>query len=215
MEFEYLSWQFILVGVILTIFFLTIFFSIWDWFKTKKDSGLKEGENIVYYENGQIHAKFKIKNGKHDGLSNAWFENGNKKSEVQFNNGLYQGLTTHFYENGNVKERHVWDKGLKNGLFQKYDENGFITEDGIFLNDKVIKLNEYYLYGVFRGTKYFKDDEIPDGQWIEYYENGNKKNEITYSDGKYHGIGRMYDENENLRTEDHWVNGKKVSSKKM
>jgi antitoxin component YwqK of YwqJK toxin-antitoxin module len=40
------------------------------------------------------------------------------------------------------------------------------------------------------------------------------KNEITYSDGKYHGIGRMYDENENLMTEDHWVNGKKVSPKK-
>ena len=88
------------------------------------------------------------------------------------------------------------------------------TEIELMLISPYLKLNEYYVNSVFRGTKYFKDDQSPDGQWIEYYENGNMKNEITYSDGKYHGIGRMYDENENLMTEDHWVNGKKVSPKK-
>ena len=43
------------------------------------------------------------------------------------------------------------------------------------------------------------------GLWIKYYENGNRKHEVTYQMGKTIGPARFYYENGNIREEGKWV----------
>jgi antitoxin component YwqK of YwqJK toxin-antitoxin module len=42
------------------------------------------------------------------------------------------------------------------------------------------------------------------GLWIKYHENGNRKNEVTYQDGKPKGAARFYYENGNIQEEGNW-----------
>lgn len=42
------------------------------------------------------------------------------------------------------------------------------------------------------------------GVWIKYYQNGNRKNEVTYEDGKPKGPARFYYENGNIQEEGNW-----------
>ncbi|PLX18283.1 MAG: hypothetical protein C0599_12400 [Salinivirgaceae bacterium] len=43
-----------------------------------------------------------------------------------------------------------------------------------------------------------------EGVWIKYYENGNRKNEVTYENGKPKGLVRFYYENGNVQEEGNW-----------
>jgi antitoxin component YwqK of YwqJK toxin-antitoxin module len=43
-----------------------------------------------------------------------------------------------------------------------------------------------------------------EGIWIKYYENGNRKNEVTYEGGKPKGPARFYYENGNIQEEGNW-----------
>lgn len=43
-----------------------------------------------------------------------------------------------------------------------------------------------------------------DGLWIKYYKNGNRKNEVTYENGKPKGPARFYYENGNIQEEGNW-----------
>jgi len=43
------------------------------------------------------------------------------------------------------------------------------------------------------------------GLWIRYFENGNRKNEITYKNGKPIGPARFYYENGHIREEGEWL----------
>jgi hypothetical protein len=57
-------------------------------------------------------------------------------------------------------------------------------------------------------------DEPPkDGPYVEYYENGKKKSEAHYKNGKEDGLGTGRDENGKKTIEVHFKDGKEVSSK--
>ncbi len=43
------------------------------------------------------------------------------------------------------------------------------------------------------------------GLWVKYYKNGNRKNEITYKNGKPIGPARFYYENGHIREEGEWL----------
>lgn len=69
------------------------------------------------------------------------------------------------------------------------------------------KNKEYYSENCIKAEGFIKDGK-KEGQWIYYYENGNKFKEINYRMGIENGIWRMWYENGNLYIEDTMDNGK-------
>ena len=49
--------------------------------------------------------------------------------------------------------------------------------------------------------------------WIEWYENGKKKMESNYKDGKIIGLQVIWHENGQKRTERIWKDGEEISAK--
>ena len=53
------------------------------------------------------------------------------------------------------------------------------------------------------------NDTLEDGEWIEYYKNGQKKSISRYKNGLEHGKFEEYYENRQLRSLKEWKNGQK------
>lgn len=91
------------------------------------------------------------------------------------------------HENGNP-EFVVWMKGKK--------------EEAI-----VVKEEAYYADGKIEYTGFYKDEK-EDGTWVYYYDNGNKKEEINYSEGVLDGTTYEYAPDGSLRLEIHYNQGR-------
>ena len=50
-------------------------------------------------------------------------------------------------------------------------------------------------------------------KYVEYYENGEKKKEATYKDGKMHGFANSWHENGQKRYEETYKDGELISGK--
>jgi len=59
------------------------------------------------------------------------------------------------------------------------------------------------------------DGPPKDGKHVEYYENGKKKKEIHYKNGKPDGLGTGWHENGQKWYETHYKNGKEVSRREF
>lgn len=99
-------------------------------------AGILRGEQIFYYENGQIKERrnFDV-NGSFTGVFKSFFENGHLKSEGQYENGAMNGKWKFFFKSGNIKEIIFYKNNVENGLFIEYHENGKIAAEGTYINE--------------------------------------------------------------------------------
>jgi antitoxin component YwqK of YwqJK toxin-antitoxin module len=73
---------------------------------------------------------------------------------------------------------------------------------------------EYYDNGQKKSEWHYKDGK-PDGLWTEWHENGKKLKERHYKNGKPEGPWTYWNENGQKRREFHFKNGKEVSRKEF
>ena len=100
--------------------------------------GIKEGEWIDWYENGQKSFEKTYKYGKIDGLTIGWYQNGQKKEEGSFKDGKKDGLDTFWFENGQKKWSGYYTDGKKDGLWISWYKNGQKDSEGYFKDGKEI-----------------------------------------------------------------------------
>lgn len=117
-----------------------------------------------------------------------------------------------FSQNANDK------KVFLDSLFRETAEGNHkyyrITKDYYFAQESY-KTNTYYASGILQMEGTFKDNEayLKNGEFIYYYENGNKKTQVTYQKNK--SIGAYFDwyENGDKKTEGEYIlNEKKAQS---
>ena len=77
----------------------------------------ENGENIIYYTNGNIEEKYIKINGKRDGLYKSFYENGQLRSEINYKNGIEDGKSSEYFENGQISKVYSFKLGQKNGQF--------------------------------------------------------------------------------------------------
>jgi antitoxin component YwqK of YwqJK toxin-antitoxin module len=90
-------------------------------------------------------------------------------------------------------------------------EDGTLKSEYVKKGHDLVAVTNYYKSGAVKETGFFKN-EIPDGQWVTYSENGAKTAELSYVDGKRHGEFRVWDEYSNAYMEIHYAKGKIITA---
>ena len=133
------------------------------------------GRSSISYEDGQKEEEVEYKNGKRHGTATYWLPNGHKLIEGKYRDGKQHGPVTRWYETG--------QKGLvveqKDGkLHGKWTQWG-----GLF------GFGGNVWYGWDRERTHHLNLH---GRYTVWDENGQKRQEAEYKDGKRHGTGSYW-----------------------
>ncbi|MCC7303719.1 MAG: hypothetical protein IT233_13850 [Bacteroidia bacterium] len=156
------------------------------------EKNLRHGISTAYYPNGKIKSTVPFDKGKEEGTAFEYDGDGNVTRMVEYTFGFMKdqqvvnrkdgegrktGMWKEFYPDWKIKNEATYLEGKKNGYYKEFDTNGQL-------------LNVY---------KYFMDSLIKDAPELakldvktEYYEDGTKKYEGTFKDGKPEGIHNLF-----------------------
>jgi antitoxin component YwqK of YwqJK toxin-antitoxin module len=124
-----------------------------------------------------------------------YFDNGQIKKESSFQGGQEDGESTIFFENGKTREEGTWKEG-EYLITNRWNKNGNqIITDGqgsiVGKNKKgLVVWQKEYIGGRL---------EFDQQNTHEYYDNGQLKSEIGYSENKKHGRYSMWYENGQIK----------------
>lgn len=166
-------------------------------------NGKMHGTFEEYYE-GQVYNVWTYVEGRVDGPYKKFYSNGEtqetgyyKKDTKSSSDYFKDGVWKYFDDNGDLLKQESFKGEKKHGVWIdiSYIEglSGVLEEKITFKNDKVDGLYEIYepsprkllLKGHFR-------ENLPDGEWIEYWENGNQRHKGIYT-GEHYGPRGTYD----------------------
>jgi antitoxin component YwqK of YwqJK toxin-antitoxin module/S1-C subfamily serine protease len=186
--------------------------------------GKRNGTSKMFYESGEVKKVWNYLNGKLNGKSFTFFRNGNEAEAYDYKNG--EIINTHvkdkfgntIYKSNNVNKTtsiyraykgdavvdELKDADNAGGMFfegtpfdSPYNFFSVAVEDGI---------SQYLIYKN-RQTKNDNGDVINEGMYITYYDNGQVKKEINYSNDEKNGEEIFYDRNGNITNKIVWNNG--------
>ena len=170
--------------------------------KIKK--GKREGQWLIYYEDGALQYNAFFKNGMLDGKYKYYYSNGTLRFEEVYKEGKKNGKNIAYYENGNIEVIKFYSNDLKYGEESIFDPAGnihfkknyikgsldgeqYAYKDGkvscidIFKNKMIMKSTSYFKNGKF--IKLYKNNKLH-GEQIGYNKDGVWTRRIIYDDGK-------------------------------
>lgn len=165
---------------------------------------------ILYYDNGSRDSTF---------LLRKFYENGAIKSYFDYKNGKLEGKAVGFYENGCAGLLVNYNRGLRHGLEVKWTDAGILRSKFNFHNDKIMNGSYFFENGqrtadltfdslgrVMKGIYYHpngnkrsegafhsENENLKEGRWKVYYENGVLKETGIYQLGERKGEWIFYD----------------------
>ena len=164
---------------------------------------LPNGKHTEYYKNGQIKVQGSYKEGKRNGEFKAFLKNGKSAGSVIYKDGkiIKSTLVKAMKDNASFSPvTDIYYKLEDSHTLRKVDyENGLLktyfiyNKDGIPDGESV----EYYEEGSIESIVHFRNN-IVEGLTITYYENGNIDEEVNYKNNKMNGEAKSYDENGKL-----------------
>lgn len=211
----------------------------------QKADVIPNGYNKFYYENGNISSEGMMKDGKPVGVWKTYYENGILKSEGKRTNFLLDSLWVFYDEKGDTLKKINYRNDKKNGYYltYKYDLNedsikiGGIISKELYLNDLKQGRSLYYTIDGYLeksinfvdnkkkgiAKEYAKDgrlisiieytndvlikkeyinrynkEKLKQGIWKEFFNNDKLKTEANYINGKIHGLYKEYSISGNL-----------------
>ncbi|HEY8401280.1 MAG TPA: hypothetical protein VIK89_08465 [Cytophagaceae bacterium] len=186
-----------------------LFLAIIPFASHAQDSLVTEEVNniktLIHYKNGQKY------------LLQSFDESGNKWQEINYYqdgrgkltlfsndgdsllscdlapNGLEEGLCIRWHSNGAKAEESNYRNGLKNGITRQYYENGQLEEEIELVNNEICDTCKW--------TRWYPNGQISlliqksKNQYELFYENGNKKYEITEPGNsiEYYSSGSIFE----------------------
>lgn len=118
--------------------------------------GLKEGEEYLWYANGDIYSIQRFHDNKPEGLQEYYYEGGVPRGTYYYIDGLLDGVNTLYYPNGKVKREMQYKHGQRHGHDLLWNEAGLLYIACEYVDDK------------------------PMGFARKWYSNGNLELEIDY-----------------------------------
>ena len=153
-----------------------------------------------YDDDGKLAFEYYYKDGKKNGSKKMYdIKNNILISDENYENDIKQGSSLYYYADGKVSQKIPFNKGKEEGIGFEYDEAG-----------NIITIIEYKLGFIKKQEKINRRDRnnLKQGMWKEFYENGNVKNECNYTDDKKNGYYKEYSMNGSLSNTIKYVNGK-------
>ncbi|NJK87280.1 MAG: hypothetical protein HC906_16165 [Bacteroidales bacterium] len=142
-------------------------------------------EATLYYQNGAISSFRVYRNEKRDSTWKFYsYYTKNLISEEKYDNGLKTGFSVNYFDNGTISEKTEWKDGKKNGLWEQFFEDGSLRLKSNYSNDKLsgdLLVYQSKNHLLVKG-KYI--DNLPDGNWVFYNEDGSAADTVEYNSGK-------------------------------
>lgn len=129
------------------------------------------------------------------------YANGQLKYESEIEDGKRNGKTTEYYENGQIKLVTSFEEGKSSGEYKGYAENGQLLAEGKVTTVEVPSDNK-------QEKPKYREQFV--GKWTYYFENGQKKAEVSYENGKEDGKTSRFFENGAKDCEGEYKIGNKV-----
>ena len=145
--------------------------------------------NFKYYANGQIKEEPSFVNGKADGIWLRYSEGGNKIRQLEYLKGRKHGTWIKWWENGEKKEEGLYLGNKKEEQWTYYD-SGRRSRYNFYRSDELLASYdfEYYANGQLKEEPSFNKDGLWEGDWIRYFEGGEKASQRGYGNGRPDGI---------------------------
>lgn len=127
--------------------------------------------------------------------------NGQLKYEMELVDGKPDGKTTEYYENGQVKQIYNFKDGKPSGEYKSYAQNGQVIEEGEYTFEEIPNDDK-------TAKARFREAKI--GKWTVYFENGQKRAESNFVNGKPDGKVIVFTDKGTIDREKEYKNGEKV-----
>ena len=153
--------------------------------------GVRDGEWIQYFESGKKKSEEVYTNATPNGLWTTWHESTSKKiSESTYVDGILEDEFQEWWENGDKKTEGQYLVNKKVGVWMNYDPAGRRSRYELYRFDELVFSYdfEYYANGQIKEEPSFNIDGQWDGDWIRYFEGGEKASQRGYGNGRPDGI---------------------------
>jgi antitoxin component YwqK of YwqJK toxin-antitoxin module len=184
-----------------------------------------EGWQTLYHDNGKISESYTWRQGKRvDGEYLEYDENGALSGRTSYKDDVWHGPALTYYPNGQLKSSTIFVAGKAQGPSPRYFENGAIETirnnldgrpDGWLIDHYLsgkTKEKAFYESGTRRSYARWIEQGIQTFQWQwdeknreqgdfkEWYENGQIKEQKSYKDGKLVGFLRTWYDNGQMKS---------------
>ena len=148
-----------------------------------------------YNEEGKLILEVNYRNGKKNGMKTTFLDKETVKEN--FINDIKEGYARHYFPDGMLKMEIPFVKGLEQGLAKEYAPDG-----------SIITLIEYKKGFVVERIKINRKDQnnLKQGRWYVFYQNGNVKQEGNYQDDKKNGYFKEFTESGDLISVNKYIN---------
>ncbi|WP_256669100.1 toxin-antitoxin system YwqK family antitoxin [Pseudomonas sp. C2B4] len=159
-----------------------------------------DGEYLEYDEDGALISRSSYRNDVWDGPALGYYPNGQLRYSTLFVNGKAQGPSTHYFENGAIQLTRNDIDSKPDGWLITYFIDGKIEEKAFYRAGFRQSFERWNEQGV--QTVQWQWDELhrEQGDFKEWYKNGQLKEQKTYEAGKLEGPFRAWYENGQIKT---------------
>jgi antitoxin component YwqK of YwqJK toxin-antitoxin module len=176
-------------------------------------SDSKQGPTTYYYPDGKVKKIVLFVNGLENGISREFDTLGNVITILEYKRGylvsreyvnrrdkegLRQGKWVTFWDNGFIHTEGTYKADMKNGYFREYATDGKLFKMFKYIDDvlqedaeEIARIDEradYYDNGKLKIKAQYKNN-VPDGIWREYSEDGKLEKGLLYKKGVVVGKG--------------------------
>ncbi|NME36201.1 MULTISPECIES: toxin-antitoxin system YwqK family antitoxin [Fusobacterium] len=178
------------------------------------NNGLKNGQWIINYPNGNPKAILKYYYDIPFGEWKYFYSNGNILSIEKFKEGELHGKIIVFNTKGEYKIKMYFEEGLLHKEFISYHANGKISSLANFYYGKLNgELRLFSTKGITLVEGQYNMNQR-EGLWCFYYNTGELKSKINYKNGKRNGKSIIYGKGGEILQEIVFINGIEIDEKK-
>lgn len=168
-----------------------------------------------YHPNGQLMAEGRYVGEQKDSVWNYYDPAGHLRTVERWKAGRKDGEQDAFFSDGTPAEKCLYKADQKNGLCEQFFENGKVRSTSQYVNGEPEGVMTFY-YAT--GKKEIEGSNVNgdhDGTWTYYNEDGTVQLEMVYERGQFikdikgNGTFKEYYEDEQLKSEVTWKNGRK------
>ena len=175
--------------------------------KTTLVKGQPNGALQAVYPDGKTQAEMNYENGQPNGAVKFYYPNGAVQSEGSFTRGLLSGPYKTYYPNGQIEVEVLADKNGR-GRYRSYYASGKLQTESTYAPAPLVQRPVKNQLGDDLTKRVAPPTGTTnlDGPATSYYESGQIKTKLTYRNGVPTGNGLEYFENGNLREETDYGN---------
>jgi len=152
-------------------------------FQRSFQEGQAQGDWTWWYDDGSLNTQGSFAGGEKDGKWLWWYANGKKFAETDYAAGVSQGVLSYWSEEGELLAEGTYDE-------EGTEVNGTFVD---FSSDLILTAQRSYV------------DGLKEGDWIEWYENGQQASASHYKNGQPTGTWMQWNEEGIKTSEERYV----------